>query len=225
MINEKENKKAISSKQLRVSEVMLSENMIEILRLLNEFGFCDIRHIVKRFDISKTVAYESIQILIKYGLVMNARVIQNNPRAYYLTSKGIDLLKLDLPLVRRIPLNVFQHQLTVIDVYIKLRAIHPEAIWISERRLIRDKHISEFKNNDHLPDGALIFPQGYKCAIEVEKSLKARNRLEEILIGYGLQKTYREVWYFCSSGIITTVHEIANNMPYIKIYNLSEFSI
>jgi len=206
-------------------EVILSENMIEILRLLNEFGFCDIRHIVKRFDVKKTVAYESMRTLIQYGLVTNARVIKYHPRAYFLTPKGIDLLKLDLPFIRRIPLNIFEHQLAVIDVYLTLRKIHPEAIWVSERRLVRDKYSSDLKMNDHLPDGALIFPQGYQCDIEVERSLKARNRLEEILIGYGLQQIYREVWYFCSKGIMPALNEFASNMPYIKIYNLSEYMI
>ena len=44
------------------------------IRFVNEFGFCDIRHVVKLLDVKKTVAYENIRILIKYGLVMNARV-------------------------------------------------------------------------------------------------------------------------------------------------------
>ncbi len=221
----KENKRTMADTESRSKRVMLSESMIEILRLLNEFGFCDIRHIAKRFDVKKTIAYKNMRILIKYGLVMNARIIKYQPRAYYLTSKGADLLKLDLPLIRRIPLNIYEHQLAVIDVFLKLKEMHPEAVWISERRLIRDKYSSDSKTNDHLPDGALVFPQGYQCAIEVERSLKARNRLEEILLGYGLQQTYREVWYFCSKGILPALNEFASSMHYIKIYNLSEFLI
>jgi predicted transcriptional regulator len=201
---------------------MLSESMIEILRLLNEFGYCDIRHIAKRFDIKKTIAYENMRVLIKYGLVMNARIIKYQPRAYYLTSKGADLLKLDLPLIRRIPLNIYEHQLAVIDVFLKLREMHPEAVWISERRLIRDKYSSDSKMDDHLPDGALAFPQGYKCAIEVEMTLKARDRLRDILFRYGLQDTYKEVWYFCSKSVLPVLRELASGLPYIQIYNLSE---
>lgn len=200
--------------------MILSESMVEILRLLNEFGFCDIRHIEKRFNVGKSVAYNNLKCLIQYGLITNARVIQYHPRAYYLTAKGINLLKLDLPIIRGIPLNIFEHQLAVIDVFIKLRMMHPEAAWVSERRLAR-----EVKKHDHLPDGVLIFPQGHQCAIEVEKSMKSRDRLKDILIGYGLQKTYKEVWYFCSKNIMPAISELTSNMPYIKIHTLSEYSI
>lgn len=225
MTSREKNKKSKAGDRLRPKEMLLSENMIEILRMLNEFGFCDISHIGKRFDVKKTIAYENMQILINYRLVMHTRLLKYQPRVYYLTSKGIDLLKLDLPLIRRIPLNIYAHQLTVIDVYLKLRKIYPNAIWVSERRLIREKYSSNSKMNDHLPDGALVFPEGYQCAIEVERSLKTRDRLSAILNEYGLQTTYREVWYFCTTGIITTLSELAIDAPYIKIYNLSEFLI
>jgi len=198
----------------------LSENEIEILRFLNEFGFCEIRHIIKQFEIKKARAYSLIQMLIQRGLVINARVIKYQPRAYYLTAKGIDLLKLDLPLVRRIPLNIYEHHLTVIDVYINLKKLYPDAVWMTERRLIRNKSGTE--NNNHLPDGALVFSDK-QCAIEVEKTQKARDRLETIIFSYGLQRTYKEVWYFCSQSVMSVVNQIANNLPYIKTFKLTEF--
>lgn len=205
--------------------VLLSGNELKILRFINEFGFCEIKQIIKLLDVKKTVAYSHMQILMMHGLVGNVRVIKYQPRAYYVTARGIDLIKLDLPRIRKIPLSVYEHQLAVIDVYLTLRKIYPETIWITERRLLRDKYASGSNKNEHLPDAAIVFPEGYQCAIEVERSSKTRSRLEEILLGYGLQQTYKEVWYFCAKGILPAIKEFASDMPYIKIHNMSEFLI
>lgn len=199
--------------------LMLSMVEVEILRFLNEFGFCEISHIIKQFCMRKTCAYDYMSRLLKRELIINARVLKFQPRAYYLTLRGIDILKLHLPLIKKIPLNIYEHQLAVIDVYLTLMKIYPDATWISERRLIREKADS----NDHLPDGVLVFPDGKYCAVEVEKTLKAKDRLEDIMLRYGLQLNYKEVWYFCSTSVMPSVTKFAASMPYIKVFRLGDF--
>jgi len=204
----------------RLKGAMISETEIGILRFVNEFGFCEINQIMKRFGMKKSTAYLSMQLLIRLGLVIQARIIQGRRGAYIVTHRGITLLELDLPQVRKISLVTYEHHLVVIDVYLKLKDLYPHAVWVSERRLNRTMGSGK---NEHLPDGALIFPNDIRYAIEIEKSLKARDRLEKILFGYGLQDTFKEVWYFCSQDVFPTVKEISNNMPYVKTHNLKEF--
>lgn len=223
MIEKSEKDKEDNSLELQLIRSPLLGIEIEILKLLNEFGYCEIKQIMNRFGLQKTSAYSHMQTLVKRGLMLNARVLKWQPRAYYLTQKGIGLLKLDLPLVRKIPLSVYEHQLAVIDVYIRLRKIYPETAWVSERRLLREKFQSDIRDDEHLPDGALVFLNDKQCAIEVEKSQKSKRRLEGIMLSYGLQTTYQEVWYFCSKEVLSSVSDFAVDMPYIKVHKLSEY--
>lgn len=202
---------------------MLSEKEIEILRFVNEFGFCEIQQIMKRFAMKKSPAYLKMQMLIRLGLVIQARVIQGRRGSYCVTHKGISLLQLDLPLVKKISLGIYDHHLLVIDVHLKFRELHPDTVWVTERRLIRNQYENGFRKNEHLPDGVLIFPDSNQYAIEIERSLKTKARLEEILLGYGLQRTFKEVWYFCSQEVFSLLNKVTNNMPYVKTYNLKEF--
>lgn len=207
--------------QIRLGKRVLRLSVIEleILRFLNEFGFCEIRQIVKQFDMKKSSAYRYAKKLIQHGLIVNARIIKYQPCAYFVTAKGINLLKFDLPLIKNIPLHIYEHQLDVIDVSITLRKKYPDAIWMSERRLTREKH----NNHEHLPDGAVVLPDCKPFAIEIERTLKTKTRLESIILNYGLQNTYKEVWYFCSTSVMPAVTKFAANMPYIKVFRLGDF--
>ena len=59
----------------------------------------------------------------------------------------------DLPPLIRIPLDNYKHDLTLIEVYLKLRQQYPEAQWISERSLKRDKYCNGVGKTRYLPDG------------------------------------------------------------------------
>lgn len=202
---------------------MLSETEIEILSFINEFGFCEIKQILKRFCLKKSAAYLSMQRLIRLGLVIQAHIIQGRRGAYIVSHKGITLLKLDLPQVRKISLITYEHHLLVIDVHLKLEELYPGTVFITERRFNQNQCKLGYGKNEHLPDGVLVLPNGIQYAIEIEKSLKARDRLEKIIFGYGLQRTFKEVWYFCSQDVLRIVKEIANNLHYVKTHNLKEF--
>src|SRR5579862_3537872 len=202
--------------------VVLSGKEIEILRFIHEFGFCEIKQIMKRFAMTKTPAYLHMQILMRLGLVIHARFIPGQAGSYYLTHKAVSLLELDLPIVRKISRGTYEHHLAVIDIHLRLKELHHDAVWITERRLLRNKYADRSSQNEHLPDGVLIFADGIRYAIEVELSMKTKKRLEEILLGYGLQNTFKEVWYFCSPITFHIVNELAQNMPYVRTYNNRE---
>jgi len=205
----------------RKLKILLKEIEIKIIRFIHEFGFCEINQIIRRFELKESTTYRYMKKLVRLGLVANTRIIQYQPRAYYVTSYGATFLSLDLPVIRRIPLNVYEHQLLVISIFIKLRKLNPDATWITERRISRD--INDSNNKKHLPDGALVFPDSKQYAIEVEKTPKTKKRLEKILLQYGLQITYKEAWYFCSKSLVPSVSKIAKDLPYIKVFRLEEY--
>jgi hypothetical protein len=75
----------------------------------------------------------------------------------------------------------------------------------------------------HISDGILMLPQGKQIAIEVEMSVKGKNRLQKILRGYVSQLCIQEVWYYCLPNVIPVLTAASLKMPFIKIFNLKEF--
>lgn len=48
-------------------------------------------------------------------------------------------LHTDLPCIKNIPKDNYEHQLTIIDVHFQLTMQYPDASWISERRIKQEK--------------------------------------------------------------------------------------
>lgn len=206
---------------IKISGVRLTDRDIDILRFVNEFGFCEMSQIEKRFGMKSSYSYRVIRRLVKIGFMNHQRLFHMRNGIYFLTTKGAECT--DLPPIKKISLGQFEHQRAVTDVYIKLREKIPEALWISERQLKHDKFYEGVGKTGHLSDGMLVFPDGKQIAIEVELSLKGKNRIERIFKGYGAQFSIKEAWYYCPEGLIKPLKKLAEKMPFIKIYNIAEF--
>lgn len=77
-------------------------------------------------------------------------------------------------------------------------------------------------NKEHIPDGILILPDEKRIAIEVELTVKARERLLGILTDYVVDKTIHEIWYFCLPKVLTVVNAVSADLSKIKTYLLNE---
>ncbi|HEU5374675.1 MAG TPA: hypothetical protein VFV38_04475 [Ktedonobacteraceae bacterium] len=88
----------------------------------------------------------------------------------------------------------------------------PEDMWKSER-LIRYEQpaLSAGKKAPHIPDALLQKPNGEVIGIEVELSLKKRERILAIL--KELTHTYHRVWYFVARPAWTTVEAALAQLP------------
>ncbi len=53
-----------------------------------------------------------------------------------------------------------------------------------------------------MPDGLLYIGDDKPVAIELEISLKERNRLRDIITDYAFSSTIREVWYFVTNDTV-----------------------
>lgn len=119
----------------------------------------------------------------------------------------------ELSAIDRVYVGSYHHQLIVIEVYMQLIKQYPEAVWMSERELLRDK-FKKFKmesgQRGHMPDGMLLFLDGRKIAIEVELTMKGSWRLEKILSNYFREFWFKdEVWYFCAPNILSKMRKAA----------------
>ena len=155
------------------------------------------------------------------GLVIHQKAGLNKYGIYYLNSRGAGYT--DLPPVERISNGIFNHQKNLVDVILKLREMYPDAIWVSERHLIQQKFYYGVGRSGHVSDGVLIFPDGSKVSIEVELSLKSKQRLRGIFNSYAGTLAYKEVWYYCADTAIRGITALAGKRSFIKIYSLREF--
>ncbi len=204
-----------------LEKIQITEREKEILQFINAFGFCEIVHIIKQFSMKQSRCYQVMEKLKRGGLVKHERVFYGRHGIYWVTHKGASYT--ELPPLTTIPLAHYGHQLTIINLYMKLQNLYPEIRWISERQLIQEKFFDGVGKRGHVADGILVYPDGKKIAIEVELTLKGKNRLQKILKGYVRQQELSEIWYYCAPELIAAIRELTTKMTYIKIHNLAEF--
>lgn len=157
--------------------------------------------------------------LEKANFVRHEKIFHGKHGVFYLTSQGASFS--DLPPIKNIPKDNYGHQLSIIDVYFKLMNEFPEAEWLSERFIRRQKFLYRVgRKVKHLCDGILIFPDDTQIAIEVELTMKTKERLHEIIRSYALHTRFKEVWYYCSPETIDRVRRAAVKWNHVKVYGL-----
>lgn len=194
---------------------------VEILRFINEFGFCELRQIIKKFSLQPSNGYKIMRRLCKGRYAILNRIFLRKPGVYLLTKKGECYS--DLACIEKIPLPHYEHQLRVIEVCTKLTTRYPDAHFVSERRLLKNRDQIGIGKKKHIPDAMLIFPDGKQVAIEIELSQKAMHRLDTIFKAYAGQFAIEEVWYYCMPSLVPLLNRIAEKRSFIKIHNLTEF--
>lgn len=198
----------------------LRERDIKILQFINEFGFCELGHLQEWFSIKRSYCYEVMQRLCREGLVLREEVYIRKAGVYRVTKEGATYT--DLPALPSISRTQYEHQTKLIEVFIKLNRKYPQAYWFSERRLLRSRNKQDIINKKHIPDALLLFPNENEIAIEVELTLKGKNRLERIFKGYAVQHAITEVWYYTWPNLMGKLKKLAEKRSFIKIYNLKE---
>jgi len=206
--------------KLKEAHIQLTRRDMAILDFINDFGFCEMRHLERRFGMKKPIGYRLMHRLIKAGLVMHERIYHFEAGIYLLTPEGAKCT--DLPSVSHFAIGRFAHQKALIDTYLTLRERYPDMDWLSERQLKHEKFYDGIGKHGHLADGVLIFSDGRKIAIEVELNLKGKERLKKIFKQYAAQFGFNEVWYFCPKEMVEKLKVLAKNMPFIKIYHFEE---
>jgi predicted transcriptional regulator len=192
-----------------------------ILCFINEAGFCVMPQIQREFNIKFPRSYQIMKRLVDGGYVVHEQIFKSKHGIYYVTRKGAENTL--LPPLSHIALGSYKHQLTITDIRQQLRVKHPDTKWVSERHLKQQKFYYGIGKTGHIADGILVFPNKRKIAIEIELSMKGKNRLEKILNAYGGQLDIEEAWYFCPDTLTHSLAVMAKNKSYIKIHSLEGF--
>src|SRR5262249_8904729 len=129
------------------------------------------------------------------------------------------------PAIPKINMGIYEHEITLTSIAIRLHELYPSATWISERKLKHDNFFLGLGVRGHISDGVLVLNEDHKVSIEVELTLKSQKRLESIFKSYSSQLAFKEVWYFCSPGVIPALTKITSKKSFIKIHLVKEFLI
>jgi len=197
----------------------LTDRDVEIIRFINEFGFCEITQLTRKFDLKKPRCYQIMERLVKANFVKHERIFYGKHGVFYLTNQGASFS--NLPPIKNIPKDNYDHQLAIINVYFKMMQEFPNAEWLSERFVRKQKSLySVGKKIKHLCDGVLVLSDDKQIAIEVELTMKSKERLNEIIRSYALHKHIKEVWYYCSPETLGRVQRAADKWEHVKVYGL-----
>jgi hypothetical protein len=136
------------------------------------------------------------------GLVQTQRMLVGEPAWVTPTAAGMAACGSGFG-VWRPRIGLLAHAAAVNDVRLHIQSRAPQAEWIPERVLGRERDAGE-----HLPDGVAI-TEGRRVAIEVELTVKSRRRVTAILDE--LAGRFDAVLYFCAAGPHRQLSELAES--------------
>jgi len=113
---------------------------------------------------------------------------------------------------KRINRVTYFHDTALVDLAQQL-VTKTKGDFVPERRLQAERRAGQKRKHrwtkSHMPDGLLYVGDEKPVAIELEISLKERNRLRDIISDYAFSSTIREVWYFVTNDTVRRAIERA----------------
>ena len=152
-------------------------------------------------------------------LVAGRKILAGETEWVWLTPHG--LRHMDLPYKPKEPsVSQLLHLHLVNQIRLKAEIQYKELhYWCGERQL---RHEHSHNPKFHVPDGELIRTDSQVVAIEIERTLKTRSRIAEIV--EQLDKQYGTVWYFVTPETHTAVKEATAYDPHkFRLYDLENF--
>lgn len=152
-------------------------------------------------------------------LVVGRKILAKEPEWVWLTPQG--LRHMDLPFKPKEPsVSQLLHLHLVNQIRLKAEINYAELdYWRGERHL-RHEHAQNPKF--HVPDGEVVRKDAQVIGIEIERTLKTRSRIAEIV--EKLDSQYGVVWYFVTPETRAAVQAATAHNPHkFRLYDLEDF--
>ncbi len=149
---------------------------------------------------------------LKVGFIAYKTFLANEKGWLWLTRLGMEFVGLGDLRYFEPRLESLHHLYYVNQARLYIEQQRPEDIWKSERLLrFEQSAFSPGKKAPHIPDALLQKPNGEIIAVEVELTLKKRERLLAIL--KELTTTYHRTWYFVAQSAWATLEACLAQLP------------
>ncbi len=179
-------------------------------------------------NVKSSTGYARIQKLVDGGYITRKRILHGHPRIHRITQLAKQASSDELPLLKKVSLGEYNHNLGLVDIALDLKDKHKSASYITERTYKHLTGLTGVGNSGHIPDGVLEFKNGKKHAIELEMSVKAASRLDKIMKFYASNFDFNKVIYFITSQSVANALQKAADrigIDHIEIYLLEEGNI
>jgi len=149
---------------------------------------------------------------LKAGFIAYKTYLANEKGWLWLTRLGMEFVGLGDVRYYEPRLESLHHLYYVNQARLYIEQQRPEDIWKSERLLrFEQPAFSVGKKAPHIPDALLQKPNGETIAIEVELTLKKRERI--LAIVKELTHAYHRIWYFVARPAWATVEAALAQLP------------
>lgn len=186
-------------------QVLLGRQAQQVTKVENQLSESTARRVVERWK--------------QEQLVASRKFFYAEPEWIWLTAHG--LRQMDLPYKPKDPsVGQLRHLHLVNRIRLHAEAKYPELqYWRSERRM-RYEHSKDSKF--HVPDGEVIRTDNQTIAVEIERTLKSRRRIDDIV--EKLHRQYAVVWYFVTPETRAAVQAAtARARDKFRLLNLEDF--
>jgi hypothetical protein len=192
---------------------MHTEKDAEIVDWIGRVGAAGAEHVMGRFEMSRSCAYEHLSRLVWDGLLEQKVLLYRKPGLYVATVEGLRRCGLERLVTYRVSSGGFEHAQEVASAAVALHAGLPGWELLSERELrveegdraelVASARLGELPGGRpalHRPDLALISPEGRTLAVEIELSIKAPRRLGAICRAWARARHVSHVYYLADAA-------------------------
>lgn len=148
------------------------------------------------------------------GWVEGGVLLVGWPAFIWLTAKGQRACDVDYKPWRPSAVGRLAHLAACTDARLTVEERRPDAVWTSERELLRTARITGAPRTQHMPDARVALDGGL-VAVEVELTPKQRTRTEQI--ARELLGRYDAVWYFASQAARQQLDELAQRAGFERL--------
>jgi hypothetical protein len=196
--------------------VRLTEKDLLLFDFVARFGFANVGQLYSYLGGSLNSLKTRLSHLVNDGYLVNHRIFFGKPSVYTITVKGN---RTGLASVKEISVGGYEHDLLVIDVFLKLRE---RFVSYTTEKMIRAERGVGVGKSGRIPDLVGQAVDGKVIALEVDRTDKSLDRVQKIVNTYAMEFKYQEVWFICANQLIYNNLEKVNLSDKIKLFHLKD---
>ena len=201
-------------------------------------GAVSARDVMARFGVGRTVAYRRLARLVDYGLVTRSRLVYGQPALYTVTRDGLAWAGLSQLDPARVGVATTRHWALCARLAVEVERAERCEVWGEPRlraaELEAGAAVASARLGD-LPDGRprlrrpdlVLFPPdtALPVAVEVELSVKAARRLEQICRAWARCGLVSEVRYYAPAHVgraVSRAVSVAHAGDVIRVLSIED---
>ena len=176
-----------------------TERDARLLHWINGHGFVTVEQAAHWMGTTYQTGAHRIRVLVDGGYLRRERILHGDPRIHRVTEQGLLACEDTLVQLQSVNLGTYKHDLMLVDLAHSVVEATSGA-FVPERRLRHQLGMNGARG--HVPDGLLHLDGQKPIAVELELSIKAKDRVEAIVEDYAADRTLAAVWYFVTSQAV-----------------------